>query len=78
MTKQDATMYMSRPYDIQPSGCRTRQFGLNINFLLKGFSRVKDVSQVFSCPSGNVMKMQFGVDGSLVKLITDNVSFGLV
>jgi hypothetical protein len=39
---------------------------------LAEFVKVRDMSQVFICPSSDVKQLQFGTDGSLVKLISNN------
>jgi len=39
-----------------------------------GYVEVVDKLQVFSCGNSNVKQLQFGTDGSVVKLITSTVS----
>jgi len=46
---------------------------LEVCVLLSGFTKVADKLQVFSCQNSDVKQMQFGLDGSVVKLITSDV-----
>jgi len=38
-----------------------------------GFTEVADKLQVFSCDDSDVKQLQFGTDGSIVKLVTSTV-----